>query len=124
MQAVGQLTGGIAHDFNNLLAIIIGNLQLLEERVSGDAKAREYLDDALWSAQRGGELTHRLLAFARKQPLKPAVIDLNDVVSGMTDLLRRTLGASVRIEESLGSDTSGRPSPTAANWNRRWSISR
>ena len=101
MQAVGQLTGGIAHDFNNLLAIVMGNLQLLQERVSGDAKAREYLDDALWSAKRGGELTHRLLAFARKQPLKPAVIDLNDVVRGMTELLRRTLGASIRIEESL-----------------------
>ena len=101
MQAVGQLTGGIAHDFNNLLAIVMGNLQLLQERVIGDAKAREYLDDALWSAKRGGELTHRLLAFARKQPLKPAVIDLNDVVRGMTELLRRTLGASIRIEESL-----------------------
>ena len=104
MQAVGQLTGGIAHDFNNLLAIVMGNLQLLEERVSGDAKAREYLDDALWSAKRGGELTHRLLAFARKQPLKPSVIDLNDVVRGMTELLRRTLGASIRIEELLASD--------------------
>src|SRR5512132_357898 len=69
MQAVGQLTGGIAHDFNNLLAIVMGNLQLLQERVGGDAKAREFLDDALWSAKRGGELTHRLLAFARKQPL-------------------------------------------------------
>ena len=86
LQAVGHLTGGIAHDFNNLLAIVMGNLQLLQERVSGDAKAREYLDDAL-SAKRGGELTHRLLAFARKQPLKPAVIDLNDVVRGMTELL-------------------------------------
>ena len=104
MQAVGQLTGGIAHDFNNLLAIVMGNLQLLQERMSGDAKAQEYLDDALWSARRGGELTHRLLAFARKQPLKPAVIDLNEVVRGMTDLLRRTLGASIRIEELLASD--------------------
>ena len=101
MQALGQLTGGIAHDFNNLLGIIMGNLQLLQERVSGDAKAREYLDDALWSARRAGELTHRLLAFARKQPLKPTVTDLNDVVRGMTELLRRTLGASIRIEELL-----------------------
>jgi PAS domain S-box-containing protein len=104
MQAVGQLTGGIAHDFNNLLAIIMGNLQLLEERVSGDAKTQEFLADALWSAKRGGELTHRLLAFARKQPLKPTVIDLNDVVRGMTGLLRRTLGASIRIEELLTAD--------------------
>jgi two-component system cell cycle sensor histidine kinase/response regulator CckA len=104
MQAVGQLTGGIAHDFNNLLAIVMGNLQLLAERVGSDPRAREYLDDALWSVRRGGELTHRLLAFARKQPLKPAVIDLNDVVRGMTELLRRTLGAGIRIEESLASD--------------------
>jgi PAS domain S-box-containing protein len=101
MQAVGQLTGGIAHDFNNLLAIITGNLQLLGERVGGDARTREYLDDALWSAKRGAELTHRLLVFSRRQPLKPDVIDLNDVVRGMTELLRRTLGASIRIEESL-----------------------
>jgi PAS domain S-box-containing protein len=104
MQAVGQLTGGIAHDFNNLLAIIMGNLQLLEMRVGGDPKAREFLDDALWSARRGGELTRRLLAFARKQPLKPAVIDLNDVVRDMTELLRRTLGTNVRIEEILASE--------------------
>jgi PAS domain S-box-containing protein len=104
MEAVGQLTGGIAHDFNNLLAIIVGNLQLLGERPSGDAKAREYLDDALWSARRGGELTHRLLAFARKQSLQPTVIDFNDVVRGMTDLLRRTLGANVRIQELRAPD--------------------
>ena len=64
-------------------------------------RLREYLDDALWSAKRGGELTHRLLAFARKQPLKPTVIDLDEVVSGMTELLRRTLGGGIRIEESL-----------------------
>ena len=61
MQVVGQLTGGIAHDFNNLLAIVIGDVQLLRERLGNDdAKAREFLDDALWSARRGGELTHRL----------------------------------------------------------------
>ena len=104
MQAVGQLTGGIAHDFNNLLAIILGNLQLLQERVSGDGKVREYLEDAIWSAKRCGELTRRLLAFARKQPLKPAVIDLNEVVRAMTDLLRRTLSAGIKIEEKLAPD--------------------
>jgi CheY-like chemotaxis protein len=80
---------------------VIGNLQLLAERMRDDVKAREYLDDALWSARRGGELTRRLLAFARKQPLKPEVIDLNDVVRGMTELLRRTLGTNVRIDELL-----------------------
>ncbi|MFY9623568.1 MAG: PAS domain S-box protein, partial [Rhodoplanes sp.] len=105
MQVVGQLTGGIAHDFNNLLAIVIGNVQLLRERLGNDdIKAREFLDDALWSARRASELTHRLLAFARKQPLKPSVIDLNDVVRGMSELLRRTLGARIHIEESLAAD--------------------
>ena len=71
-----------------------------ERRCQGSGIPRR----CLWSARRGGELTHRLLAFARKQPLKPAVIDLNDVVRGMTELLRRTLGASIRIEESLAPD--------------------
>ena len=104
MEAVGQLTGGIAHDFNNLLAIVIGNLQLLGDHVSGDREAQEYLDDAIWSAKRGGELTRRLLAFARKQPLKPAVVDLNDVVRGMGELLRRTLGATIEVEEVLTPD--------------------
>ncbi len=104
MQALGQLTGGIAHDFNNLLGIVIGNLQLLGERVGGDAKNGDYLEDALWAARRGGELTHRLLAFARKQPLKPTIIDLNDVVRGITELFRRTLGMSIRIEELLSPD--------------------
>jgi PAS domain S-box-containing protein len=104
LQAIGQLTGGIAHDFNNLLAIIIGNLQLLRERIDGGEKLQELMDDALWSAQRGAELTHRLLAFARRQPLQPDVIDLNAVIRGMTDLLRRTLGATIEIREDLAAD--------------------
>ena len=104
MEALGQLTGGIAHDFNNLLAIIIGNLQLLEERLESNPKVREMLQDATWSARRAGELTRRLLAFARRQPLKPDVIDLNEVIGNMTELLRRTLGAGIRIEEVLAPD--------------------
>ena len=104
MEALGQLTGGIAHDFNNLLAIIIGNLQLLNERLTIDPKVRAMLDDAIWSARRAGELTRRLLAFARRQPLKPDIIDLNEVIRDMTELLRRTLGAGIRIEKSLAPD--------------------
>ncbi|QLH38868.1 MAG: PAS domain S-box protein [Defluviicoccus sp.] len=104
MQAIGQLTGGIAHDFNNLLSIILGNLQLLAESIKDDEALRELIDDAQWSARRGGELTHRLLAFARRQPLKPAATDLNDVVRSMAQLLRRTLGARIRIEEMLTPD--------------------
>ena len=104
LQAVGQLTGGIAHDFNNLLAIIIGNLQLLQEHVGGDIKIGEFLTDALWSAQRGAELTYQLLAFARRQPLHPEVLNLNEVVEGMSDLLRRTLGAGIDIHVHLAPD--------------------
>ena len=122
MEALGQLTGGIAHDFNNLLAIIIGNLQLLNEQLTIDPKIRAMLDDAIWSARRAGELTRRLLAFARRQPLKPDIINLNEVIRDMTELLRRTLGAGIRIEESW-LPTFGNPSPTVASWNGRWSTS-
>ncbi len=104
MQAIGQLTGGIAHDFNNLLTIILGNLQLLEQGVAGNVKLRGPLADALWAARRGGELTHRLLAFARLQPLRPVVVNLNTIVRGLTDLLRRTLGAAIEIREDLAAD--------------------
>jgi len=104
MDAVGQLTGGIAHDFNNLLAIIVGNLQLLQERVEADKSTGELMSDALWSAKRGAELTHRLLAFSRQQPLNPEVIDLNSVLHGIIEMLRRTLGAAIEIRERLAAD--------------------
>ncbi len=101
MEAIGQLTGGIAHDFNNLLTIIAGNLELIEQRHGGDERSRELVTDALWAARRGGELTHRLLAFARMQPLRPTIVSLNDVVRGMTSLLRRTLGSKIAVAEEL-----------------------
>lgn len=101
MEAIGQLTGGIAHDFNNLLTIIIGNLQLIQESVTNDETLRVFAEDALWSAQRGAELTHRLLAFARRQPLTPAASNLNAVVHGISDLFRRTLGSGIEIREAL-----------------------
>lgn len=101
MEVVGQLTGGIAHDFNNLLAIILGNLQLLEENQNLDQESRDLVSDAVWSAERGAELTHRLLAFARRQRLTPEVTDLNHVVGEMTVLLRRTMGDAISIREEL-----------------------
>ncbi|MFO1128638.1 MAG: PAS domain S-box protein [Rhodospirillales bacterium] len=104
MEMIGQLTGGLAHDFNNLLAIIIGNLQLLEERDDTDPESRELISDALWSAERGAQLTHRLLAFARRQRLNPQRTDLNGVVGEMTGLLRRTIGEKIRINESFAPD--------------------
>jgi PAS domain S-box-containing protein len=105
MQAIGQLTGGIAHDFNNLLTIIVGNLELLDENAGTDAHQHRFIADALWAAQRGSELTHRLLAFARLQPLRPTVVNLTDIVRGLTDLLRRTLGSAIEVEEDFAAET-------------------
>jgi signal transduction histidine kinase/ActR/RegA family two-component response regulator len=99
MEAMGQLTGGIAHDFNNLLQIIIGNLEVLQRRnlmASDDAK--RMVASAVRGAERASTLTQRLLAFARRQPLNPKSIDVNKLVNGMSELLHRTLGESIRIE--------------------------
>ena len=94
MEAVGQLTGGIAHDFNNLLAGIVGSLDLMQMRISqGRTEAVErYAKAAMSSAQRAAALTHRLLAFARRQPLDPKPVNANQLVVSMEDLLRRTIG--------------------------------
>jgi signal transduction histidine kinase len=94
MEAVGQLTGGVAHDFNNLLAVIVGNAELLGERLG---VADHQVAAVLRAAGRGAELTQRLLAFSRRQPLKPQAIDLAARVAGMTELLTRTLGATIEI---------------------------
>lgn len=97
MEAVGQLTGGLAHDFNNLLGVIIGNLDLAGGRLGADPQLREYVDAALRSALRGAELVRQLLAFSRRQPLQPKVIDLNERLPGMAMLLKRTLGEEITI---------------------------
>jgi PAS domain S-box-containing protein len=101
MEAVGQLTGGLAHDFNNLLAIIIGNLDLLREIRQDDLVTEELARDALESALRGADLTRRLLAFARRQPLQPERADINEVIGGIVKLLTRTLGENIAIELAL-----------------------
>jgi PAS domain S-box-containing protein len=98
MDAVGQLTGGVAHDFNNLLGIIIGNLDIAAEHAAADPALREIIQEALGGALRGAELTRRLLAFSRKQPLQPAVIDLNQGLPQIAGMLRRTLGEQVTVE--------------------------
>jgi PAS domain S-box-containing protein len=104
MEAIGNLTGGLAHDFNNLLGIIIGNLDLLRPRVTGDEMAAELVTDALDGAMRGADLTRRLLAFARRQPLQAEHVALNELVSGMVRLLSRTLGEAVEISLDLSPD--------------------
>ena len=100
MEAVGQLTGGIAHDFNNLLTGIVGSLDLMQTRIlQGRTDSLErYIRAALNSANRAAALTHRLLAFARRQPLEQKPLNANVLVSGMEDLLRRTLTERVHLE--------------------------
>lgn len=95
MEAVGQLTGGLAHDFNNLLTIILGNLMTLAQRCDG--RQSEFIDPALQAARRGAELTRRLLAFARRQPLEPQVVEVDSLVANMVRLLRRSLSSQVEI---------------------------
>jgi len=103
MEAVGQLTGGVAHDFNNLLTVVIGNLDVMELGLTDERLVR-LLGAARRGAERAATLTHRLLAFSRKQPLTPQPVDLNKLVGGMSDLLRRSLGETVTIDTSLAGD--------------------
>ena len=98
MDAVGQLTGGVAHDFNNLLMAIMGSLELLRKRLPDDARMMRLLDNAIQGAQRGAGLTQRMLAFARRQELKPVALDLYKLVRDMADLLRSSLGPHVELE--------------------------
>jgi PAS domain S-box-containing protein len=98
MEAIGQLTGGVAHDFNNLLQVIRGNLELLQRSVAGDERGQQRLKNALYGAERAAQLTRQLLAFARRQPLAPKVINLSRLVGDMADLLRRTLGEAIEVE--------------------------
>jgi signal transduction histidine kinase/ActR/RegA family two-component response regulator len=103
MEAVGQLTGGIAHDFNNMLAIIIGSLEMARRRLAGTEHpgVMRFIDNADEGAKRAAALTTRLLAFSRRQPLEPRVLDLNALVGGMSEMLRRTIGETIQIETVL-----------------------
>jgi len=99
MEAIGHLTGGVAHDFNNLLMAIQGSLELLQRRLPGsDPKVAQLIDNALQGTRRGAALTQRMLAFARRQELRLASLDVRDVVQRMTSLLQSSLGPSVRVE--------------------------
>lgn len=103
METLGQLTGGIAHDFNNLLTVITGNLELLEMQLS-EGSHKELLEEALEAADLGARLTHGLLAFARRSPLVPESVDVNEVAIGLTDMMQRTLGPTIDLGSVLGSD--------------------
>jgi PAS domain S-box-containing protein len=105
MEAIGHLTGGLAHDFNNLLAVIIGNLDILGELAQSTPEQKELSAAALEAALSGADLTRRLLAFARRQPLQPENVDVNSLVGGIIKLLARTLGEDIRITLDLDPST-------------------
>ena len=128
MEAVGQLSGGIAHDFNNLLMIILGNL----DRAGRDAQAlgasaanlQRSIANATRGAQRAAALTQRLLAFSRRQPLNPKVLDLNTFLPGVADFLQRSLGRDDRNRGQPARPASGRSRSTCRSSSRAWSTSR
>ncbi|WAJ31472.1 PAS domain S-box protein [Jeongeupella avenae] len=105
MEAVGQLTGGLAHDFNNLLAGISGSLEMMETRIAQgrSADVERYLSAAQGAARRAAALTHRLLAFSRRQTLEPKATNVNVLVAGMEELVRRTVGPSILVEVVVAS---------------------
>jgi signal transduction histidine kinase len=102
MEAIGQLTGGIAHDFNNMLAVIMSAMNLIQRKLKrGETDIGKFVDSATDAASRAAGLTARLLAFSRQQPLAPQVVDANRIVTGMSDLLRQTLGEPISVETVL-----------------------
>lgn len=103
MEAVGQLASGMAHDFNNLLTSILGNLELLELRIA-DEKLRKLVRAATRAGQRGAKLNEQVLAFSRKQHLAPKSTDLNSLIHGIEDMLRRTLGGTIEVTSALASE--------------------
>ncbi|MDA9501599.1 ATP-binding protein [Bradyrhizobium sp. CCBAU 11357] len=104
MEAMGQLTGGVAHDFNNLLTVILGNSEHLADRLAGNKELHRIADDIATAAERGSDLTRSLLAFARKQPLRPREIDIAEQVTGMRQLLQRTLGEHIESSFTFAPD--------------------
>lgn len=105
METVGKMTGGLAHDFNNLLLIIIGNVDFLEGAVADNPGAEESVQAIIDASLRGAELTRALLAFSRRQSLSPKLFDVNELIDKTSRMLTRTLGANIRIELQLGTQT-------------------
>jgi CheY-like chemotaxis protein len=106
LESLGQLTGGVAHDFNNLLMAVLGNLDLLKKRMPADPKFLRLIDGAIQGAERGAILTKRMLAFARRQELKPEIVDVRTLVVGMTEMLLRSLGPTIEIQTRFSRDLS------------------
>ena len=104
LEAIGQLTGGVAHDFNNLLQVVTANIERVQRDWSGDETSQHRLHNAMIAAERGARLTRQLLAYARRQPLQPELVNPSRFVEAASDLLRRTLGETIEIESIIGDD--------------------
>src|SRR6202051_2111938 len=104
MDTIGRLTGGVAHDFNNLLMAVLGSLSLLEKKLPEDPQTRRLLQNAIQGADRGKALTQRLLAFSRRQDLKPQAVDFALLVSGMEELLKRAVGHGITFSGEFPHD--------------------
>lgn len=104
LESLGQLTGGVAHDFNNLLMAVLGNLELAKKYLTDRPGALRLVDSAIQGAERGAALTKRMLAFARRQELKPEAVDIPQLIDSMIDMLRRSLGPVIRIETDFEID--------------------
>jgi PAS domain S-box-containing protein len=98
MQAIGQLTGGVAHDFNNLLAVMVGNAEMLDDSVAGDAQATQVLASIKKATERAAALTDRLLTFSRQQSLAPVAVNFVDLINGLEDMLSRTMGPNFDLQ--------------------------
>src|SRR5262249_40232051 len=101
VESLGQLTGGVAHDFNNLLMAVLGNLEILRKYVGGDAKLLRLVDGAIQGAERGANLTNRMLAFARRQELRPETVDIAKLADNMVEMLGPSLRPTIQITTML-----------------------
>ena len=104
LESLGQLTGGVAHDFNNLLMVVLSNLDLLKKLVPDNPRAQLLIETAINSAERGAALTKRMLAFARRQELRPELVNVGELADSMTEMLRRSLGPTIRVDTDFDAD--------------------
>jgi signal transduction histidine kinase len=104
LESLGQLTGGVAHDFNNLLMAVLGNLELVRKRMPDDPRLLRLVDGAIQGAERGAALTKRMLTFARRQELRPEIVEVDKLIDGMIEMLQRSLGPAIRIATEFGAD--------------------
>src|SRR6185503_15440984 len=104
MEAVGQLTGGVAHDFNNLLTVVLGNIDIMGRKAEDEVRRARRIDAVRQAAERGRDLTRQLLAFSRRQHLSPVSLDVNQLISEFSPLVRQAVGEAVTLDLLLADD--------------------